>query len=55
MMLYYVSKEELDKITNLDMLTDALRLNILYMVQQAGSGHLGGSLSSLGIMIDLVS
>lgn len=53
MKLYYIPKEELDKITDLDVLTDALRLNILYMVQQAGSGHLGGSLSSLDIMIDL--
>lgn len=39
--------------TNLSVLLDALRLNVLYMVQQAGSGHLGGSLSSLSIMVDL--
>ncbi len=34
-------------------LQDALILNVLYMIQQAGSGHPGGSLSSLGIMVDL--
>jgi len=66
MKLYYVDMPELDKITSYvegsgafgkhdakDSLLDALRLNVLYMVQQAGSGHLGGSLSSLGIMVDL--
>ncbi len=55
MNLYYVDKAELDKarITNLGAFTDCLRLNILYMVQQAGSGHLGGSLSSLDIMLPL--
>ncbi len=78
MKLYYMPKEELDKILTIDasvktgnhaeirrprtgkllddilpVLTDALRLNIPYMVQQAGSGHLGGSLSSLTIMVPL--
>ncbi len=78
MKLYYVPKEELDKILTVDVstktgehieirmprtgkllenilpiLTDALRLNVLYMIQQAGSGHIGGSLSSLEIMVPL--
>ncbi len=53
MKLYYVPKEELDKITENNVMLDALRLNVLYMVQQAGSGHLGGSLSSLTIMVPL--
>jgi transketolase len=53
MKLYYVPKSELDKITDQAVMLDALRLNVLYMVQQAGSGHLGGSLSSLTIMVPL--
>ena len=53
MKLYYVPKSELDRITDNAVMMDALRLNILYMVQQAGSGHLGGSLSSLTIMVPL--
>lgn len=53
MKLYYVPKEELDKITDRAVLLDALRLNVLYQVQAAGSGHLGGSLSSLTIMVPL--
>jgi len=51
MKLYYVPKSELDKIDNQEVLLDTLRINILYMVQRAGSGHLGGSLSSLTIMM----
>ena len=53
MKLYYVPKWELDKITDQEVLLDALRLNVLYQVQRAGSGHLGGSLSSLTIMVPL--
>jgi len=53
MILCYVPKAELDKITDQAVMLDALRLNVLYMVQQAGSGHLGGSLSSLTIMVPL--
>jgi len=53
MKLYYVPKEELDKITDNGVMLDTLRLNVLYMIQQAGSGHLGGSLSSLTIMVPL--
>ncbi len=53
MKLYYVPKEELDKITDNNVMLDALRLNLIYMVMQAGSGHLGGSLSSLTIMVPL--
>lgn len=51
--LYYVPKAELDKIADQAVMLDALRLNVLYQVQQAGSGHLGGSLSSLTIMVPL--
>ena len=61
MKLYYVEKRDLDVIAPHAILhsfqghalLDALRLNTLYMIQQAGSGHPGGSLSSLGIMVDL--
>ncbi len=53
MKLYYVPKAELDKITDEAVMLDALRLNVLYIVQSAGSGHLGGSLSSLTIMVPL--
>lgn len=53
MKLYYIPKKELDKITDQEVLLDALRLNVLYQVQRAGSGHLGGSLSSLTIMVPL--
>ncbi len=53
MKLYYVPKSELDKIAGQAVMLDALRLNLIYMVQQAGSGHLGGSLSSLTIMVPL--
>jgi transketolase len=53
MKLYYVPKEELDKITDQAVMLDALRLNLIFMVQTAGSGHLGGSLSSLTIMVPL--
>jgi len=53
MKLYYIDKPELDKITDQTVMLDALRLQILYMVQQSGSGHLGGSLSSLTIMVPL--
>jgi len=53
MKLFFVSKEELDRIAGGAGWLDALRLNVLYMVQQAGSGHLGGSLSSLTIMAPL--
>jgi transketolase len=56
MKLYYVGKSELDKIIrsgDLDVLTDSLRLNLIFMIQNAGSGHLGGSLSSLDIMVPL--
>ena len=53
MRLYFVPKQELDKIKDQAVMLDALRLNVLYMVQQAGSGHLGGSLSSLTVMVPL--
>ena len=51
--LYYVDKPQLDMIDEPICLLDALRLNTLYMIQQAGSGHPGGSLSSLTIMFGL--
>lgn len=56
MSLYYINKPELDKLAECGAyngLLDALRLNTLYMIQQAGSGHPGGSLSSLTIMVPL--
>ena len=35
----------------LDILSLILRLNILYSIQRAGSGHLGSSLSALDIFL----
>ena len=56
--LYYVPKEEFDKILSLEIndidkveLFAALcRINILYMIARCGSGHIGSSFSSLEIM-----
>jgi len=49
MTLRYISKAELDRIRTLDgdrqeraaAFADACRLNVLYMVERVGSGHLG--------------
>ena len=56
--LQYIPKAELDRIRTLDgdpheraaAFADACRLNVLYMVQRAGSGHLGTTFSSLDIV-----
>jgi transketolase len=58
MTLRYVSKAELDRIRTLDgdaheraaAFADACRLNVLYMVERVGSGHLGTTFSSLDIV-----
>src|SRR3954452_1534288 len=56
--LRYIPKAELDRIRTLDgdrheraaAFADASRLNVLYMVQRVGSGHLGTTFSSLDIV-----
>src|SRR3954469_522502 len=56
--LRYIPKAELDRIRTLDgdrheraaAFADACRLNVLYMVQLVGSGHLGTTFSSLDIV-----
>src|SRR5437667_12735193 len=56
--LRYIPKIELDRIRTLhgdryeraSAFADACRLNVLYMVQRAGSGHLGTTFSSLDIV-----
>src|SRR5438270_2575441 len=58
MTLRYISKAELDRIRTLDgdrqeraaAFADACRLNVLYMVERVGSGHLGTTFSSLDIV-----
>ena len=58
MTLRYVTREELDRIRTLPgdphdraaAFADGCRLNVLYMVQRAGSGHLGTTFSSLDIV-----
>src|SRR3954463_13399656 len=58
MTLRYIPKAELDRIRTLDgdrqeraaAFADACRLNVLYMVQLVGSGHLGTTFSSLDIV-----
>src|SRR5260221_4811803 len=58
MRLRYVPKGELDRIRTLDgdpqeraaAFADACRLNVLYMVERVGSGHLGTTFSSLDIV-----
>src|SRR5207244_1535223 len=54
----YVPFAELERIRGLDAdpvlraaaFADACRINVLYMVQRAGSGHLGTSFSSIDIV-----
>ena len=56
--LRYIPKAELDRIRTLEgdrheraaAFADACRLNVLYMVQRVGSGHLGTTFSSLDIV-----
>src|SRR5260370_8063113 len=58
MTLRSIPKAELDRIRTLDSdrqeraaaFADACRLNVLYMVQRVGSGHLGTTFSSLDIV-----
>src|SRR3954470_743250 len=58
MTLRYIPKAELDRIRTLNgdrqeraaAFADACRLNVLYMVQRVGSGHLGTPFSSLDIV-----
>lgn len=56
--LYFAGKEEFDRIRSLNaaaedriaVFADACRLNALYMIARAGSGHIGSSFSSLDIV-----
>ncbi|OUU25777.1 MAG: hypothetical protein CBB97_09050 [Candidatus Endolissoclinum sp. TMED37] len=56
--LFYFEKSEFDKIiktksnwvTKKKVLSNMLRLNILYMIQNAGSGHIGTSFSSIDLV-----
>src|SRR5207247_3599108 len=56
--LRYLKREELERIRRIEgdryerasAFADACRLNVLYMVQRAGSGHLGTTFSSLDIV-----
>ena len=60
-MIYnYISLSSIKKIQNLkkinllnrlELLSLILRLNIMYSIQKAGSGHLGSSLSALDIFL----
>lgn len=55
--LYYIEKKQFDNITNtnidelakVSILADMCRLNTLYMIARAGSGHIGSSFSSMDI------
>jgi len=59
--LYYVSKTEFDRILalpaedmlRLELFATACRLNCLYMIARAGSGHIGTSMSAMDIMVTL--
>ena len=56
--LYWIGSSELRRLRDLDvaaparsqLLADACRLNALYMIARAGSGHIGSSFSSLDIV-----
>ncbi len=58
--LYYVPKSEFDRVCTLNrgerarerprIFADMCRLNTLYMIARAGSGHIGSSFSSLDIV-----
>lgn len=59
--LAYVPKEELDRLlciravreTQIELFATACRINTLYMIARAGSGHIGSSFSSLDIVCTL--
>src|SRR5437868_696935 len=56
--LYWIGASELRRLCELEvqaparaaLLADACRLNALYMIARAGSGHIGSSFSSLDIV-----
>src|SRR5918995_4305643 len=55
--LYYVPPSEFDRVRDFEdvprstaLFADMCRLNVLYMVARAGSGHIGSSFSSLDIV-----
>lgn len=57
--LYYVPKDEFDRVRSLNagstidrtrIFADMCRLNTLYMIARAGSGHVGSSFSSLDVV-----
>ena len=59
--LYFIAREELGRIVGLSgpreprtkLFANACRLNALYMIARAGSGHIGSSFSSLDIVSSL--
>src|SRR5882724_12045184 len=59
--LYFLAKDELSRIVSRSgpseprtrLFADACRLNALYMIARAGSGHIGSSFSSLDIVSSL--
>lgn len=53
MFLYYIPKEEFRKVRDLEVLADMHRINILYMIQNAGSGHIGSAFSAIDTMVEL--
>ena len=46
-----IKKKKINETDKLELISLILRLNILYSIQKAGSGHLGSSLSALDIFI----
>jgi transketolase len=52
MILHYVPRESIEKLTDLRQIADCLRLNILYMVQNGG-GHIGSAFSIVDILTAL--
>lgn len=56
--LYYVPQQEIERVRELtaiaprkiELLANICRINALYMIANAGSGHIGSSFSSLDIM-----
>ncbi|KKM80474.1 hypothetical protein LCGC14_1339580, partial [marine sediment metagenome] len=51
-MLKYIPKTETDKLLDQpELLAEALRINALFMVEKAGKGHLGTSLSSMEAIV----
>jgi transketolase len=56
--LYFVGRAELERVRDLPveaeskvaLFADACRLNALYMIARAGSGHIGSSFSSMDLL-----